>query len=309
MKILDDILKISIILMIVLIAVGSAYAADDSPSELNDDSGDDFELDDSNDDLEDDENQDDDDDSDNDLEDDENQDDDDDSDEDLDDDDLDDDDDSDEDLDDDESDDNYSDFDYLEYKIMAYLERYGNCTDDDWTESEEFLNEYQTYLADPSNYSLNESAEGYKTYLKIFDSITSTFGNYNLTDNETAYLKFMIIYYLNHYGNVSANYTWNESESFENFTLPDFFATALPDIAKGLSTSGSKFHMHNDTYDSFYFLVGYSDDVNQTANGNHTIRGNHTVNGNNTAFEAQDSNNIFIFILILIFVLAVLIII
>ena len=239
MKILDDILKISIILMIVLIAVGSAYAADDSPSELNDDSGDDFELDDSNDDLEDDENQDDDDDSDNDLEDDEN---------------LDDDDDSDEDLDDDESDDNYSDFDYLEYKIMAYLERYGNCTDDDWTESEEFLNEYQTYLADPSNYVLNESAEGYKTYLKIFDSITSTFGNYNLTDNETAYLKFMIIYYLNHYGNVSADSEWNESESFENFTLPKFFATALPDIAKVLQASHSTPGIYSDSYDPFYAL-------------------------------------------------------
>ena len=307
MKILDDILKISIILMIVLIAVGSAYAADDSPSELNDDSGDDFELDDSNDDLEDDENQDDDDDSDNDLEDDENQDDDDDSDEDLDDDDLDHDDDSDEDLDDDESDDNYSDFDYLEYKIMAYLERYGNCTDDDWTESEEFLNEYQTYLADPSNYVLNESAEGYKTYLKIFDSITSTFGNYNLTDNETAYLKFMIIYYLNHYGNVSADYEWNESESFENFTLPKFFATALPDIAKVLQASHSKPCIYSDSYDPFYALfydyVSNSVDVNRTANGNHTAV------GNNMVVEAQDSNNVFIFILILIFVFAVLILI
>ena len=279
MKILDDILKISIILMIVLIAVGSAYAADDSPSELNDDSGDDFELDDSNDDLEDDENQDDDDDSDNDLEDDENQDDDDDSDEDLDDDDLDDDDDSDEDLDDDESDDNYSDFDYLEYKIMAYLERYGNCTDDDWT----------------------------KTYLKIFDSITSTFGNYNLTDNETAYLKFMIIYYLNHYGNVSADYEWNESESFENFTLPKFFATALPDIAKVLQASHSKPGIYSDSYDPFYALfydyVSNSVDVNRTANGNHTAV------GNNMVVEAQDSNNVFIFILILIFVFAVLILI
>ena len=96
--------------------------------------------------------------------------------------------------------------------------KYGNNSDLKWIETDDFYNEYQIYLDNPSNYTFNESAEGYETYLKIFDSITSTFCDYNLTENQTDYLKFMIIYYLNHFGNVSANYTWNESDDFRNFT-------------------------------------------------------------------------------------------
>ncbi len=293
-------------MIIILIAVGATYATDDSSSKLIDDSNDDFELDDSDDGFGD---------EDDDLDDsDDGYDSDDgfgDEDDDLDDsddgfgdedDDLD---DSDDDLDDDEdyNESDYTDFEFLECEIILYLEKYGNCTDENWTESESFLNEYQIYLADPSNYTLNESAEGYETYLKIFDSITSTFGDYNLSDNETAYLKFLIIYYLNNYGNVSANYTWNESESFSNFTImPKCLVSALSFFAKGSATQGFGFDRYSNLYGQFYVPLNNSDDVNQTANGNQTAVGNQTV------ADAQTSdNNVIIAILLLIFMFAVLI--
>ena len=280
-------------MIIILIAVGATYATDDSSSKLIDDSNDDFELDDSDDGFGD-------------------------EDDDLDDsddgfgdedDDLDDSDDGfgdeDDDLDDDEdyNESDYTDFEFLECEIILYLEKYGNCTDENWTESESFLNEYQIYLADPSNYTLNESAEGYETYLKIFDSITSTFGDYNLSDNETAYLKFLIIYYLNNYGNVSANYTWNESESFSNFTImPKCLVSAFSYFAKGSATQGFGFDRYSNLYGQFYVPLNNSDDVNQTANGNQTAVGNQTV------ADAQTSdNNVIIAILLLIFMFAVLI--
>lgn len=123
------------------------------------------------------------------------------------------------------SDDYFTSYEYLKFKTISYLDRFGNCSDENWTQSEEFLSEYQIYLKDPSNYTLNESSKGYETYLKIFNSITSTFGDYNLSDNETEYLKFMIIYYLNHYGNVSENYTWNESDEFYSY-VPWFCLTS-----------------------------------------------------------------------------------
>ena len=226
MKYFKSIFKISIILLLLIITLGSVSAVEDGDSAIDDGQDDDFDLDE---DLDEDSDDDDlDDDSDDNLDDDDD-DLDDDSDDDLDDDDLDD------DLDDD---DNFTDYDYLEMKILLYLDKYGNCSDENWTESENFLSEYQIYLADPSSYSLNESAEGYETYVKIYDSITSTFKDYNLTENETAYLKFLIIYYLNNYGNVSANYTWNESDDFSRF-YPDimclygaFYGCAsAPDIA------------------------------------------------------------------------------
>ena len=153
-------------------------------------------------------------------------------------------------------------------KILLYLEKYGNVTDENWIESQDFLDEYQVYLNDPSKYTLNETLEGYQTYVKIFDSITSTFGDYNITENETAYLKFLIIYYLNHFGNVSANYTWNESESFENFTPEIYYCTAF---AMGCASA----HEFSPIgfYDSFKSLndiaspiLGNSTDTNATAN-------------------------------------------
>ena len=252
-------------------AVGSIHATDNSSSKAIDDSDDDFELDDYLDDSDD---------------------------EDLDDSELDDylDDFDDEDLDDSELDDYLDDFDddwanyfksydYLEYKIISYLERYGNCSEDNWTESESFHDEYQIYLANSSDYTLNESAEGYNTYLKIFDSITSTFGDYNLTNNQTMFLKFLIIYYLNNYGNVSANYTWNKSESFENYTPPfDFMADAA---------GGSGYY--SVVYAPLTFIQSNNlTDVNQTSHINQTIT------------ESQNSRDLNIFVLILVLVLMIL---
>lgn len=185
----------------------------------------------------------------------------------------------------------YSDFDFLKIKITYYLDRYGNYSGHNWTESEEFLNEYKIYLTNTSNYTLNESSEGYQTYLKIFDSITSTFKDYNLSENETSYLKFMIIFYLNHYGNVSANYTWNESESFANFTLPkNFLWGDVTDIALGLATPIHHFAGYSNSFNPIYNLLTNSTDVNQTS-GDNPI---------NVTPETSGDYNIFILVILVI---------
>lgn len=287
MNYIKDIFKVSILLLILLVCLGSIYASDDDGAfEGEEGDMDEFELeedldDDSQDDLGDDE----------DLSGDEEEEDDGESDE------------EDDDLQDDE-DDNisdeyaYSDFDYLKMKITFYLDKYGNYSSHNWTESDEFLSEYQIYLANPENYTLNESAEGYKTYLKIYDSVTSTFGEYNLTENETAYLKFMVIFYLNHYGNVSANYTWNESDSFENFTIPWYYITGglFNDWAKGNATCPSC-GVYLSSYNPFYTVFGNSTDVNQTAAVNQTV------------VAAQNSFDFSIFVLLIVVMLVILIII
>ena len=262
---LKNILKISIILMLLIVVAGSAYAADDSQSKITD-SLDDFELDEEfDDDLEDI-----DDDSDDDLDGDD-EDIDDDFDDDLDGDDEDIDDDSDDDLDeynDTELDVNMSDYDYLEFKILRYLEKYGNCTDENWTSSEKFLNEYRTYLENPSNYTLNESAEGYQTYLKIYDSITSTFEDYNLTENETTYLKFLIIFYLNNYGNVSANYTWNETEDGFEYFNPWFTVDAcLGSASFECPIISNHYYALKNLNNIFDTILTNSTDVNMTSTG------------------------------------------
>ncbi|MBR7050682.1 MAG: hypothetical protein IKI27_04435 [Methanobrevibacter sp.] len=271
MKYFKNIFKIAIILILLMVAVGAVSAADNSDSTISD-RPDDFKL---NEDLDDGPN-DDSDEGDDDSEDDEGDEEDDGSDDEGDE--FEDDDDSEDEEDDEgdefedddfnDSDSDYSDYDYLEMKILLYLEKYGNVTDENWIESQDFLDEYQVYLNDPSKYTLNETLEGYQTYVKIFDSITSTFGDYNITENETAYLKFLIIYYLNHFGNVSANYTWNESESFENFTPEIYYCTAF---AMGCASA----HEFSPIgfYDSFKNLndiaspiLGNSTDTNATAN-------------------------------------------
>lgn len=243
-----NILKIFLVLLILAVCIGSVYAADDGNDSLTESHDDDFELDEELDDFDD-----------------EGGDDLDDEDADEGDDDLGDEDDGelDDDIDVNESDYNYSDFEYLKFKITYYLDSYGNCSSYNWTESEEFLNEYQTYLINPSNYTLNESSEGYQTYLKIFDSITSTFKDYNLTENETGYLKFMVIFYLNNYGNVSANYTWNESESFANYTPPWYL---LGDVLKAMAMGKASaityyFKLNNFKYPSLNNIT----DTNSTS--------------------------------------------
>ena len=181
---------------------------------------------------------------------------------------------------------------------ISYLERYGNCSEDNWTESESFHDEYQIYLANSSDYTLNESAEGYNTYLKIFDSITSTFGDYNLTNNQTMFLKFLIIYYLNNYGNVSANYTWNKSESFENYTPPfDFMADAMCCRIAGNAAAGESGY-YSEVYAPLSFIQSNNlTDVNQTSHINQTIT------------EVQNSRDLNIFVFILVLVIMILMII
>lgn len=204
--------------------------------------------------------------------------------------------------DDDNMDDDGSDYlrsyDYLEYKVISYLERYGNCSEDNWKESERFYDEYQIYLANSSNYTLNKSAEGYNTYLKIFDSITSTFGDYNLTNNQTMYLKFLIIYYLNNYGNVSANYTWNESESFANYTPPlDFMADAMYKCIAGNATTVGYGYYSKIYAPSSFIQSNNLTNVNQTSHINQSI------------MEPQNSWDLNIFVLILVLVFMILMII
>ena len=276
MKYIKNLFKISIVFLFLIVCLGSIYASDNSQTDLIDVSDDDFDLVEVDDDFEDEElNADSQDDSD------------DDSDEDWDDD-LDDEAITD-DVEDNESDYTYSDFDHLKVKITYYLDRYGNCSEHNWTESEEFLNEYQIYLINPSNYTLNESSEGYQTYLKIYDSITSTFGDYNLTQNETAYLKFMVIFYLNHYGNVSANYTWNESESFANYTLPSYLLGAIFKPIAGGNASDIDYYRYSNWISPFILSLDNSTDIN-----------NATAINNQASAEVPDSwdFNLIIFLIV-----------
>lgn len=308
MKHIKNILKISILLLLLLVCVGSIYAADNNQTVLSSLNDDDFDLDEY---LDDDSDWDD--TLDEDLEDDDVDDDsdwDDSLDEDLDDgDDLDEDDDldlDDGDLDEDdedynESDYNFTDFDYLKLKITYYLDKYGNYSTHNWTESEEFINEYQIYILNTTAYKLNESAEGYETYLKIFESVTSTFGEYNLTENETEYLKFMVIFYLNHYGNVSANYTWNESDDFNNFTFWfDMCSLVLgsSSMIKPISADLTNYAFEN-LNNPFITIYTNSTDMNITSN-----------NDSDNIIPSQEStswDNVIILILVLIFMVFVII--
>ena len=126
-------------------------------------------------------------------------------------------------------------YEHLKFKVISYLARFGN-PDENWTESEEFLNEYQLYLENPGNCALNESDENYDLYLKIYDSIVSTFGEYNLTQNETAYLNFLSIFYLNHYANCT-NETWDDIGNFTDYYPLYFMSKSF--MCFGSATSDS----------------------------------------------------------------------
>ena len=274
LKYLKNVFKVSIVILLLLLCLGSIYAAEDSHDNFNvvseydsDDDGLDEDLDDDSDD--------------------------DGLDEDL-----------DEDLDDNfnDSDVDYSDYDYLKFKILLYLEKYGNVTDENWTDSEKFLNDYQIYLLNSSNYVLNESAEGYETYLKIYDSITSTFGDYNLTENETEYLKFLIIFYLNNYGNVSANYTWNESDDFSKF-YPEVWYTLSGMVL------GSASDIDVPSYKSSYLNSNLNSMFNLILNNS---TGNSTSNNNVTTLDVPQNEDSWwsdVLMLVLILVLVVLVVI
>lgn len=262
MKYIKSIFKISIILLLLIVCIGS-ISASDSTDEIIDD--DDSDLDDDLDDFDDE---------------------DDDSDDDLDDED---------DVDVNESDYQFDEYEYLKNKITVYLTKYGNASDENWTDSEQFIEEYNIYLSNPSNYTLNKSSQGYETYLKIFDSITSTFNNYNLTQNQTDFLKFMIIYYLNHYGNVSANYTWNESDDFSKFELPLMYA--LSSIYSGSASAPDTYvpYSYSNLNNIFSKTLNNSTDTNTTNNTNGVVV--------NNSFEWNDILLIILVIILLVFVI------
>lgn len=298
MKCFKNVLKISIILILLIVSLGSIYAADNSQDQLTDFDNDDYELDEDDFDLDDDSDLDDEDDFD--LDDDSDLDDDDDygiDDLDLD--------ENDSDYIDDDENDSYWDtyyqsYDYLYLKTILYLEKYGNASEN-WTESENLNYEYQIYLTNPSNYTLNQSMEGYETYLKIFDSITSTFGEYNLTQNQTEYLKFIIIYYLNNYGNVSANYTWNESDEFSNFypSFYDCFGFDFPSV--NLKTANSVNNTINHFFNPFTSIQDNSTDLNST------VSSNDNANVIVPEQETNDWSSILIIILVLFLLVCVII--
>ena len=141
---------------------------------------------------------------------------------------------------------NYS-FDTLKSDILITLERFGNSSDANWTESDEFNRIYQSYLKDNASYGLDESNENYDTYLKIYNAFVSALEHYNLTDNETAYLKCLIMYYLNNYGNCT-NSTWYEYISF----CKSFLATCCMDMLGQFSASASAPGIGEDGSDRDY---------------------------------------------------------
>lgn len=194
-----------------------------------------------------------------------------------------------EDVDENESDvTNCNDFNHLNLRILIYLEKFGNCSDENWTQSEDFISKYQAYLVDNTSYELDKNNENYETYLKIYNSIVSTFDG-NLTDNETAYLKFLIMYYFNNYGNCS-NYTWNESDEFSQF-YPSYLVTALFD------TSSISAHAGNNQYTNFnnQMLVPFVG-----------VESNSTSNNNVTSLN-QQNNSIDSNLFVLLFVILMLI--
>ena len=98
--------------------------------------------------------------------------------------------------------------------------------------------EFKSFDSNNLTEYLNQSDENYEIYSKIYNSITSTFEKYNLTDNETDYLKFYILYYLNHFGNCT-DYEWNESDEFENFRLDYALKCMVLSACYGGSAEGS----------------------------------------------------------------------
>jgi len=191
----------------------------------------------------------------------------------------------------------FFDYEFLKNKIISYLEHNGNSSGVNWTESEDFYTQYKIYLANPENYTLNQSSENYEIALKIYDSITDSFDYFNLTDNETEYLKFLIIYYLNNYGGNLSQYDDYNSKFLHIMAMSGCFS---PD--KMLNKVNSK-NLNNlntlKTSVSPVNVVGsvIGNQTNTTGNGNFTVTGG----------VEKDANNPFMFILMLLLFLAVII--
>ena len=207
------------------------------------------------------------------------------------------------------SDYNISDYEYLEFKILSYLDNFGNSPDENWTTTDDFLAEYQLYLENPSSYTFNESDENYETYLKIYDSIVSKFGDYNLTQNETDYLKFLAIYYLNHYGNCS-NCTWDECKEFYNYYMTKFLATSCPNEVLSGFASSNEGNANTNFEESNFISPVYAGDVAYNVLSD-SINTNSTQLNNSTVTVNMDSNggeNNFIMLLFAVLMMLILII-
>ena len=213
------------------------------------------------------------------------------------------------------SDYNISDYEYLEFRIMSYLDNFGNCSDENWTTSDDFLAEYQLYLENPGNYNFNESDENYETYLKIYDSIVSKFEDYNLTQNETDYLKFLVIYYLNNYGNCS-NYTWDESCDFCTYYMTKFLATSCPnEVLSGFASSNADNSNSNFEESNFiapfysgnvaYNVLSDSIDSNSTQLNNSTQLKNSTVTFNMNGNGGENNLLMLLFAVLMMIVLII----
>ncbi len=186
----------------------------------------------------------------------------------------------------------------MKYGIISYLEYNGNSSDVDWAESDDFYAQYQIYLANPENYTLNQSSENYEIALKIYNSITSSFEHFNLTDNETAYLKFLIIYYLNNYGGNLSEYD-NYSFEFSHIML---MAGCFNYNESADEFVGNNFSKFNDLNNIKTLIPSVNAEsgiiVNQT---NSTATNNATVTGG----VEKEADNPFILFLILMMILAV----
>ena len=155
---------------------------------------------------------------------------------------------------DDEDDEDYedyeaNDFDYMKYKIFRYLEKFGSI-EENWHESEDFNNSYKAYLEDNSSYCLDEANENYETHLKIYNSVLRALEDKNFTEEETNYLKFLLMYFLNNAD--TSNYTWNEEDDFENF-IDDFLVTCMAalDTDKNI---GSNYQSNKENNDKLNFI-------------------------------------------------------
>ena len=76
----------------------------------------------------------------------------------------------------------------------------------------------------------------------------------------------MIIHYLNHYGNVSANYTFNESDEFYNYHMPlQYLALSLGGMFSCSASSNGQNHYFNNNNNQFVFSSNSNETLNETA--------------------------------------------
>ena len=186
-------------------------------------------------------------------------------------------------------------FESFKVDILTYLDRFGNSSDANWTESDEFNEIYQLYLKDNSSYCINQSNENYDTYMKIYDSIVSTFGYGNLTDNETEYLKVLIMYYLNNYGNC-INDTWNETSGYGHWFAKSLYLGAVYfDLATDCAPDAMADHVPGSDHGSAanQYMNFNLNDFALLASSDNAVASNSTSTDNMTFIEPQTPHSWF----------------